>query len=69
MENNIPTLYILELGSFVVRSAKISTISCPFVQNKQSCICVAMVHMMQASEPVFSRRVLTYRDVTPATKP
>ncbi len=43
MENNIPTLYILELGSFVVKSAKISTILCPFVQKKQSCIRVAMV--------------------------
>ena len=26
MENNIPTLYILELDSFAVKSAKISTI-------------------------------------------
>ena len=69
MENNIPTLYILELGSFVVKSAKISTILCPFVQKKQSCICVAMVHMTQVSEPAFSHRILTYRDVTPATKP
>ena len=33
MENNIPTLYILELDSFVVKSAKISTILCPFVQK------------------------------------
>ena len=41
MENNIPTLYILELDSFVVKSAKISTILCPFVR-------VAMVHMTQA---------------------
>ena len=48
MENNIPTLYILELGSFVVKSAKISTVLCPFVQKKQSCIRVAMVHMTQA---------------------
>ena len=36
MENNIPTLYILELDSFVVKSAKISTISCPFVQKKNN---------------------------------
>ena len=38
MENNIPTLYILERDSFVVKSAKISTILCPFVQkfNKKS---------------------------------
>ena len=28
MQNNIPTLYILELGSSVVKSAKISTILC-----------------------------------------
>ena len=49
MENNIPTLYILELDSFVVKSAKISTTLCPFFQKKkQSCIRVAMVHMRQA---------------------
>ncbi len=48
MENNIPTLYILELDSFVVKSAKISTVLCPFVKKKQSCIRVAMVHMTQA---------------------
>ncbi len=50
MENNIPTLYILELDSFVVKSAKMSTILCPFVQEilkKHSCIRVAMVHMTQ----------------------
>ena len=35
MENNIPTLYILELDSFVVKSAKISTILCPFVSFVQ----------------------------------
>ncbi len=34
MENNIPTLYILELDSFVAKSAEISTILCPFVQKK-----------------------------------
>ena len=51
MENNIPSLYILELDSLVVKSAKISTILCLFVQKilkKQSCIRVAMVHMTQA---------------------
>ncbi len=41
MENNIPTLYILERDSFVVKSAKISTILCTFVQKflkkKQCC--------------------------------
>ena len=41
----MPTLYILELGSFVVKSAKISTILCPFVQKNNR---VAMVHMTQA---------------------
>ena len=35
MEKNIPTLYILELDSFIVKSAKISTILCPFVQKIQ----------------------------------
>ncbi len=34
MENNIPTLYILELDSSVVKSAKMSTILCLFVQKK-----------------------------------
>ncbi len=33
MQNNIPTLYILTLDSFVVKSAKISTILCLFVQK------------------------------------
>ena len=33
MQNNIPTLYILELDSSVVKSAKISTILCPLVQK------------------------------------
>ncbi len=42
MENNIPTLYILELDSFVVKSAKISTILRPFVKKTQPCIRVAM---------------------------
>ena len=35
MQNNIPTLYILKLDSFVVKSAKISTILCHFVQKKK----------------------------------
>ncbi len=51
MENNIPTLHILELDSPAVKSAKVSTILCSFVQKikkKQSCIRVAMVHMTQA---------------------
>ncbi len=33
MQNNIPTLYILELDSSVVKSYKISTTLCPFVQK------------------------------------
>ena len=33
MENNIPTLYILELDSSVGKSAKMSTILCSFVQK------------------------------------
>ncbi len=33
MQNNIPTLYILELYSSVVKSAKILTILCRLVQN------------------------------------
>ena len=33
MENNIPTLYVLEFDSSVVISAKISTILCPFVKK------------------------------------
>ncbi len=32
MQNNIPNLYILKLDSFVVKSAKISTILCLFIQ-------------------------------------
>ncbi len=47
MENNIPTLYILELDSFVVKSAKISTILHPFVKKQKSCIRVAIFHMTQ----------------------
>ena len=31
MQNNIPTLYILELDSSVVKSARISTMLRPFV--------------------------------------
>ena len=33
MHNSIPTLYILELDSSVVKSARISTMLCPFVQK------------------------------------
>ncbi len=38
MENNVPTLYILELDSFVVKSAKISTILCPFVKKETTIV-------------------------------
>ncbi len=33
MQNNVPTLYILELESFVVKSAKISTVLCPLAEK------------------------------------
>ncbi len=48
MQNNIPTLYILELDSFVVNSAKISTILCFFVQKIKNVDRVAMVTVTQA---------------------
>ncbi len=53
MENKIPTLYILELDSFVVKSGKNFNYFMPFClknKKKQSCIRirVAMVHMRQA---------------------
>ncbi len=48
MENNIPTLYILERDSFVVKSAKISTILFPFVQKiLKKTMLPCMVHMTQ----------------------
>ncbi len=43
MQNNIPTLYILELDSFVVKSAKMSTILCLFVQKIKNVDRIAMV--------------------------
>ncbi len=48
MQNNIPTLYILELDSFVVKSAKILTILCLFVQKIENVDRVAMVTVTQA---------------------
>ncbi len=48
MQNDIPTLYILELDSFVVKSAKISTILCLFVQKIKNVDRVAMVTVTQA---------------------
>ena len=50
MQNNIPTLHILELESFVGKSAKISTILCPFAEKIKNLkkYRVAMVHMTRA---------------------
>ena len=48
MQNNIPTLYILTLDSFVVKSAKISTILCLFVQKIKNVYRIAMVTVTQA---------------------
>ncbi len=44
MENNIPALYILELGSFVVKSAKFQLF---YALLSKKNIRVAMVHMTQ----------------------
>ncbi len=49
MQNKMPTLYILEFDSSVVKIAKISTILCPFVQKiKKNIDRIAMVIMTQA---------------------
>ncbi len=48
MQNNIPTLYILKLDKFVVKSAKISTILCLFVHNIKNVDRIAMVTVTQA---------------------
>ncbi len=48
MQNNIPTLYILKLDNFVVKSAKISTILCLFVQNIKNVDGIGMVTVTQA---------------------
>ncbi len=45
MQNNIPTLYILKLDSSVVKSAKISTIFCLFVQKIKNVDRIAMVNV------------------------
>ncbi len=47
MQNNI-TLYILKLDNLVVKSAKISTILCLFVQNIKNVDRIAMVTVTQA---------------------
>ncbi len=57
MENDIPTLYILELGGFVVKSAKISTILCPFVQKNQT-IVYSCCHGSHDASKVSLRSVL-----------
>ena len=54
MQNNIPTLYILKLDSFVVKSAKISTVLCLFVQKIKNVDRIAMVTVTQQCEPAFS---------------
>ncbi len=54
MQNNIPTLYILKLDSFVVKSAKISTILCLFVQNIKNVDRIARLPWRKQSEPAFS---------------
>ena len=45
MENNIPTLYILELGSFVVKSAKILTIfiGSPYVHSRTQSVYIKIL--------------------------
>ncbi len=61
MENSISTLYILELDSLVVKSAKISTILCPFVQkitkNKET-IVYSCCHGSHDASKVSLRSVL-----------
>ncbi len=48
MQNNIPTLYNLKLDSFVVKSAKISTILCLLVQKMKNVVRIAMVTVPRA---------------------
>ena len=56
MEKNIPTLYILELDSFVVKSAKISTILHPFVKKQK--IVYSCCHGSHDANKVSLRSVL-----------
>ena len=59
MEKNIPTLYILELDSLVVKSAKNSTILCPFVQKiKKKTIVYSCCHGSHDASKVSLRSVL-----------
>ena len=48
MQNNIPTLFVLKLDSYVVKSAKISTILCLFVQKIKNVNRIAMVTVTHA---------------------
>ena len=48
MRNNIPTLYILKLDNFVVKSSKVSTILCLFLQDIKNVDRIAMVTVTQA---------------------
>ncbi len=48
MQNNIPTLFVLKLDSYVVKSAKISTILCLFVQKIKNVDRIAMVTVTHA---------------------
>ena len=43
MQNNIPYLYILELDSSVVKSAKIQPFFCPLVQKLKNIDRIAMI--------------------------
>ena len=54
MQNNIPTLYTLKLDSFVVKSAKISTILCLFVQNIKNVDRIATEYHTEGSLDVFA---------------
>ena len=53
MQNNIPTLYILKLDSFKVKSAKISTILCLFVQNTKNVDRIAKSHKLKQLNIIF----------------
>ncbi len=72
MQNDIPSLYILKLDSFVVKSAKISTILCLFVQRIKNVDRIAMVTVTRQSEPAFSDDIFpepTARSAVPGVSP
>ncbi len=56
MQNNIPTLYILKLDSFVVKSAKISTILCLFVQSIKNADRIAMAQRIYTEIQLLGRK-------------